>query len=60
LPFSPEIGVHLVSIRGWMLLFFAELFETRIAAQRIEHGIEPEQRGCKGRSGECAKVRDGK
>ena len=42
------------------LLFLAELLESRVAAQWIEHWIEPEQRGSERRSGECAKVRDGK
>ncbi len=41
------------------LLFLTEFLETRIAAQWIEHGIEPEQCGSERRSGECAKVRCG-
>jgi hypothetical protein len=31
-------------VSSW-LLFLAEFFEARIAAQWIEHRIEPEQRG---------------
>jgi hypothetical protein len=37
--------VQFVSSR---LLFLAELFEARIAAERIEHWIEPEQSGVSG------------
>src|SRR5438094_3287123 len=52
IPSEPYFGA------GSRLLFLAELLETRIGAQRIEHWIEPEQRRSKrpGRS-QCARVR---
>jgi hypothetical protein len=39
------------------LLFLAELFETWIIPQRIEHGIEPEQRGSQRTRRKSASVR---
>ena len=55
-PERPEGRPAPESVVKLFLLFLAELFEVRIAAQWIEHWIEPEQRGSERRSGECAKV----
>ena len=40
------------------LLFLAEFLEARIVPERIEHGIQPEQRGSERAPGEKAGVRD--
>ena len=38
---------------GSVLLFLAEFLEARIVSQRIEHQIEPEQRGVNGPAGKA-------